>query len=88
MYAAYTWLTGQTRPEKIVIGGDSAGGDLAFALLVKLRDNAPELLPAGAIGMSPWVDVGCIAFPLGQLVFLICIDCAADPVGRDLRHER
>ena len=57
-YAAYTWLVESgVAPEKIIIGGDSAGGDLAFSLLLKLRDEAPELLPAGAIGLSPWTDL-------------------------------
>ena len=57
-FAAYTWLVESgVAPEKIIIGGDSAGGDLAFSLLLKLRDEAPELLPAGAIGLSPWTDL-------------------------------
>lgn len=41
-------------PENIIIAGDSAGGGLALALLMYLRDeNYP--LPGGAILMSPWV---------------------------------
>ncbi|KAF4573321.1 hypothetical protein EYR36_007832 [Pleurotus pulmonarius] len=43
-------------PENIVIAGDSAGGGLTLALLMYLRDNAYPL-PAGAILMSPWVDL-------------------------------
>lgn len=40
-------------PESIVIAGDSAGGGLALALLVSLRD-AGEPLPAAAVCISPW----------------------------------
>ncbi|OJT04454.1 Esterase [Trametes pubescens] len=43
-------------PENIVVAGDSAGGGLALALLMYLRDNDYPL-PAGAILMSPWVDL-------------------------------
>ncbi len=45
-----------TPPESIVFGGDSAGGGLALATLVALRD-AGEPLPAGAILFSPWTDL-------------------------------
>jgi len=55
--AAYRWLLARgTRPEKIVIGGDSAGGGLTVATLVALRD-AGEPLPAAAVCLSPWVDL-------------------------------
>jgi acetyl esterase/lipase len=40
----------------IVIAGDSAGGGLALALLLALRDAA-EPLPAGAVLFSPWTDL-------------------------------
>jgi acetyl esterase/lipase len=43
-------------PEKIVLGGDSAGGGLTFATLVALREEG-EPLPAAAIALSPWVDL-------------------------------
>ncbi|KAI0033817.1 Alpha/Beta hydrolase protein, partial [Vararia minispora EC-137] len=44
------------RPENIIVAGDSAGGGLALALLMYLRDDGYPL-PAGAILMSPWVDL-------------------------------
>jgi monoterpene epsilon-lactone hydrolase len=40
----------------IVVAGDSAGGNLALALLVTLRDRA-EPLPAAAVLVSPCVDL-------------------------------
>ncbi|KAF8078986.1 Alpha/Beta hydrolase protein [Lyophyllum atratum] len=46
----------QIPPENILLAGDSAGGGLCLALLMYLRDNN-QSLPAGAILMSPWVDL-------------------------------
>jgi epsilon-lactone hydrolase len=43
-------------PERIVLGGDSAGGGLAFGLLdALLRDG--QAPPACVIAFSPWVDL-------------------------------
>ena len=57
-FAAYSWLISSgVSPSNVIVGGASAGGDLCFALLLKLRDERPELLPAGAIGISPWTDL-------------------------------
>jgi epsilon-lactone hydrolase len=47
-------------PKQIVLGGDSAGGNLVLALLIELRDRR-EALPAGAVLFSPWVDLACTA---------------------------
>jgi epsilon-lactone hydrolase len=55
--AAYRWLlAGGTDPLAIAVAGDSAGGGLALALLVALRD-AGEPMPAGAVVLSPWTDL-------------------------------
>jgi acetyl esterase/lipase len=43
-------------PSRIVVAGDSAGGGLALALLVALRD-AGATLPAAAVLFSPWTDL-------------------------------
>jgi monoterpene epsilon-lactone hydrolase len=43
-------------PEHIALGGESAGGGLALATLLSLRD-AGEPLPACAWLSSPWVDL-------------------------------
>lgn len=42
--------------QKIAIAGDSAGGGLCLALLTVLRDLSLPL-PAGAVLISPWVDL-------------------------------
>lgn len=54
--AAYRALLAWHAPSSIVIAGDSAGGGLALATLVALRD-AGEPLPAGAVLFSPWTDL-------------------------------
>jgi monoterpene epsilon-lactone hydrolase len=43
-------------PDRIVIGGDSAGGNLALASLLALRDDAKPS-PAGAFAVSPCTDM-------------------------------
>lgn len=43
------------RPEQIVLGGDSAGGGLALALLADLCRR--DLRPAGLVALSPWTDL-------------------------------
>jgi phosphinothricin tripeptide acetyl hydrolase len=55
--AAYRWLLdNQVDPRHMAVAGDSAGGGLALALLVSLRDkNIP--LPAAGICLSPWTDL-------------------------------
>jgi acetyl esterase/lipase len=55
--AAYRQLIAEgTAPASIVIAGDSAGGGLALATLVALRD-AGDPLPAGGLLFSPWTDL-------------------------------
>lgn len=59
--AAYKALVASgTSPENIVFAGDSAGGGLALATMVKLRDEG-EALPAAAMLISPWADLTCTA---------------------------
>ncbi len=50
-------LSGEAEPGSGVVSGDSAGGGLALALVLRLRDEAQEL-PAGCILLSPWLDLG------------------------------
>ena len=56
--ASYRWLLGNgDPPNRIIIAGDSAGGNLVLALLVKLKATG-EPMPAGAICIAPWTDMG------------------------------
>jgi len=58
---AYRALTNDGQdPRRLVVVGDSAGGGLAIALLIALRD-AGEVLPAGAAVLSPWTDLAATA---------------------------
>jgi len=54
--AYHALLAAGVSPSSIVIAGDSAGGGLALATLVALRD-AGTPLPAGALVFSPWTDL-------------------------------
>ena len=55
--AGYSWLADQgIDPRRMVISGDSAGGGLTMALLLVLRERNLQL-PAGAIGISPLLDL-------------------------------
>lgn len=55
--AAYRWLLDQgVEPGRIVVAGDSAGGNLTLALLLRARDEGLPL-PAGAVALSPVADL-------------------------------
>ncbi len=55
--AAYQWLLGQgVEPRKLIIAGDSAGGGLALALVLALKQRGLAA-PAGLVLYSPWTDL-------------------------------
>ena len=56
---AYRWLLGTgVSPERTALAGDSAGGGLALATAIAIRDS--ELpAPASLVLISPWVDLRC-----------------------------
>jgi len=58
--AVVRWLTETcgVDPSRLAVAGDSAGGGLAAALLVRLRDQGGPL-PACYVGISPWLDLTC-----------------------------
>jgi len=54
---AYKWLiNNQVDPRHLAVAGDSAGGGLALALLISLRDGKIPL-PAACVCLSPWTDL-------------------------------
>jgi len=56
MMDVYTDLLSYTETENIIFMGDSAGGGLALAMAMKLRDSERRL-PSKLILLSPWLDV-------------------------------
>ena len=51
----WLWECG-VAPAKVIVAGDSAGGGLAIATLLALRERGGSL-PGGAVCLSPWVDL-------------------------------
>jgi acetyl esterase/lipase len=49
-------LDAGTPPDRIAIGGDSCGGGIGIALLLRLRDEGTPL-PAAFIGLTGWYDL-------------------------------
>jgi len=56
--AAYRWLMERqgVSPTRIAVAGDSAGGGLAFAALLKMKEEGLPI-PASIVGFAPWVDL-------------------------------
>ena len=52
-------------PGSVVLAGDAAGGGLAFALLLAIR-NAGLPMPAGCVAMSPWADLSLSGWSMLQ----------------------
>jgi epsilon-lactone hydrolase len=72
--AGYRWLLAQgIGPRQIVIGGDSAGGGLAVAAMLRLREHRLAL-PAAAVLLSPWLDLALTGSSLQDRA-------ALDPLG-------
>ena len=49
-------LASGVSPDRLIVGGDSAGGGLALAMLLKLRE-AGDPMPRASVLLSPWVDL-------------------------------
>jgi acetyl esterase/lipase len=55
----YKWLLARgTKPGNIILAGESAGGGLALAMLLALKEKNIDL-PAAAVSISPWLDLTC-----------------------------
>jgi acetyl esterase/lipase len=55
--SGYRWLINRGEdPDRMAIGGDSAGGGLTMATLIGLRDRGVPL-PRAAFCLSPWADM-------------------------------
>jgi epsilon-lactone hydrolase len=92
--AAYRWLLAQgADARRIAIAGDSAGGGLMLATLLRLRDEGTPL-PAAAATVSPWTDLaltGGSFRPNGGKDPMVPVEAAGRAVefylaGADPRH--
>ena len=56
--AAYRWLVSNEKitPNNLIVAGDSAGGGLTIACILKLQEMGVTL-PAAAVCLSPWTDL-------------------------------
>jgi acetyl esterase/lipase len=71
--SAYRWLLAVgADPRRMAVMGDSAGGGLAYGMLLKLRDLGVPL-PAAAVALSPWTDLALTGESLR-------LSSAADPM--------
>jgi acetyl esterase/lipase len=71
--ACYQWLLGRNvPPDELAVAGDSAGGGLTLALLLRLKQEGLPL-PAAAVCISPWGDLSCRGESYERL-------CEADPM--------
>lgn len=56
-FSAYRWLLDQqVAQDRLVVAGDSAGGGLATALMLRLKTEGLRL-PEAAVLLSPWADL-------------------------------
>lgn len=69
---AYRHVLERHRPNKIVVGGRSAGGNLAAAMMLRARDEGLPL-PAGLVLLSPQVDLteSGDSFEINQMVDVV-----------------
>ena len=71
--SAYRWLLAAgINSSQIFLAGDSAGGGLALAALVSLRDTGAPL-PAGGICISPWTDLAGTGLSMRSNAKIECI---------------
>jgi acetyl esterase/lipase len=64
--AAYRWLISEhAEPGQVAFVGDSSGGGLALASIMRLRDEGLPL-PAAAVVLSPWTDLALTGPSLAQ----------------------
>lgn len=53
---AYRWVADRYDCRHVAFFGDSAGGGLVFAAMLKMRDEGHRL-PGAAVALSPWTDL-------------------------------
>jgi acetyl esterase/lipase len=54
----YQYFCSRIPRDKMVVMGDSAGGNLILSLLLEIYNKHPEMeLPKGCVAISPWIDL-------------------------------
>ncbi len=78
----YRWLLDQGHePARIFFAGDSAGGGLALATLLRLKEEG-DPLPAGVALLSPWVDLAARDSSLDQYARVDYLGPLVEGLGR------
>ena len=79
---AWKTIVADNPDSQIILSGDSAGGGLSLALMMRLRDEGSRL-PDAAVLFSPWTDLTCssqtyktLAKADPMLTHVITNDCA------------
>lgn len=72
---AFQWLMEiGVKPQNITVAGDSAGGGLVLALLLRLKEKQNPM-PACAICLSPWVDLtGAASYSNAESCAMFCAE--------------
>jgi acetyl esterase/lipase len=90
--AVYRAILADHRPGDVVVAGGSAGGNLAAALLLRVRDEGLPL-PAGLVLQTPAVDLTCAGdtFATNLGIDNVLTGSFTEPMelyaaGHDLRH--
>ena len=78
--ATYLYLITHENPSTIILAGDSAGAGMIVSMMVILRDRGIPL-PAGAVLISPWVDLAH-SFPS------VAEDCPMDYIPASGFHHK
>ena len=76
--AAYRSMLARTPADRLVVAGDSAGGNLTVAVLQAARDEQLPM-PAGAVLLSPWLDLrGAAADKLNAATEILILPATVD----------
>src|SRR5262249_2283300 len=80
LYAYRALLADGADPRRMAVLGESSGGGLVLAMLLKLRDEGFHL-PAAAVALSPWTDLALTGNSLQR-------NAEADPMLRGTEGAR
>jgi acetyl esterase/lipase len=87
--ASYQWLLQNHPQHNIYIVGDSAGGGLAMATLLSIKNHQLDM-PAGAVGISAWLDLECTSasYQTNKDIDLLASETGLRFVGRGYANKQ